>query len=230
MACQTRTRITNKTFSVIRVFKSFKSFLFKAFKIKDKASAVTALRDITKKVTSSRRNHRDHFEPQTSSSRASSIFFNTSNTFVILSDPPRIDRLELEIHRLKNSLKKERRRHYNRSRYIRYRYHSSSPDSDLKNNKRKKISFVYDQDNKLFLNLAERYRTVDIKYFKQIFFGTFHPQSLPELTRDYTDFTEVKGKKNDESHDINSLNRFMRCFDVYYQVICYFVFRPNVVL
>ena len=135
MICQTRIYTIDKTFSTIKVFKSFKSFSFKVFKIKNKASTIAILRDIIKKITSSRRNRRNYFESQISSFKTSSIFFNTSNTFVILSDLSRIDRFELEIYRFKNNLKKERRRHRSGLRYIYYRHYSPSPSSDLKNNK-----------------------------------------------------------------------------------------------
>ena len=61
----------------------------------------------------------------------------------------------------------------------------SSSDSKIENESR--ISFLHKEDNKLFLKLHKRFRIVDIKYFKQIFYETFKLKNLIKLIHDYID-------------------------------------------
>ena len=117
-----------------------------------------------------------------------------------MDSPSPVDALEDEVYHLKNRIKRMKRRaDKDRSRNRRHRHHSSdNSGSDTEDDGRQKVSFIYNEGNKPFLTLAERYRAVDIKYFKQIFYGTFNPRNLPELARDHIDFIEVKDKKKDE--------------------------------
>ena len=62
---------------------------------------------------------------------------------------------------------------------------SFSLDSKIENESR--VSFLHKEDNKLFLKLYKRFRVVDIKYFKQIFYKTFKFKNLIKLVHDYID-------------------------------------------
>ena len=60
-----------------------------------------------------------------------------------------------------------------------------SLDSKIENESR--ISFLHKEDNKLFLKLYKRFRIVNIKYFKQIFYEIFKFKNLIKLVHDYID-------------------------------------------
>ena len=49
------------------------------------------------------------------------------------------------------------------------------------------------KDTRPFLNLHKRYRAVDIKYFKQIFFETFKSENLIKLDRGYVNRVGTDG-------------------------------------
>ena len=70
-----------------------------------------------------------------------------------------------------------------------------SSDSKAENGSR--VSFLHEEDNKFFLKLHKRFRIVDIKYFKQIFYETFKLKNLIKLIHDYIDWTwSIKNDKN----------------------------------
>ena len=64
---------------------------------------------------------------------------------------------------------------------------SGSSSSDSKTENESRVSFLHEEGNKPFLKLHKRFRTVDIKYFKQIFYETFKPKNLIKLAHDYID-------------------------------------------
>ena len=94
------------------------------------------------------------------------------------------------------------------------------------------VSFVHhERGNKPFLPLHARYRAVNVKYFKKIFFGTFMPEHLTKLAQSYMNRTvDRKDKdKNDDLHEASGLNQLLRCFEVYSQAVyCYA--HPNIKL
>ena len=97
------------------------------------------------------------------------------------------------------------------------------------------MSFLHQEEgNKPFLKLHERYRAVSIKYFKQIFFGTFLPKDLPKLAAGYATWTaEIKSRKKEDEEEVqgvDGLTQLLRCFYVYRQAICHFAARPHVAL
>ncbi|KAF6220298.1 hypothetical protein HO133_003430 [Letharia lupina] len=103
---------------------------------------------------------------------------------------------------------KSRRHHRRHSRSHRHR-HSDTSDSDSSDSKsdweeRRGVPFR----KKPFLSIAERFRSVDVKYFKQIFFGTFKTKNFAKLAHMHT--TPAK-----EDKDVNGHNHMMHCFHVY---------------
>ena len=72
-------------------------------------------------------------------------------------------------------------------------------------------------DTKPFLTLHGSYRAVNIKYLKQIFFGTFRSVDSLKLPKTYLNCT------NDiDDHEASDLSQLLRCFEVYGQAICYY--------
>ena len=52
---------------------------------------------------------------------------------------------------------------------------------------------MHTKDTRSFFNLHKRYRVVDIKYFKQIFFKTFKSENLIKLGREYVNRANTNG-------------------------------------
>ena len=86
----------------------------------------------------------------------------------------------LKDHRVVKSV--QRRQH-------RYRFHSSGSSSNSEKGDRPRVSFMHAKDTQPFFRIHERYGSVDIKYFKQIFFGTFRSKDLIKLGERYTNST-----------------------------------------
>ena len=72
------------------------------------------------------------------------------------------------------------------------------------------VSFRHAEGKKPFLSLYERYRAVNIKYFKQIFFGTFKTEYLTKLAHNCTNRTD-----SDIIQETNGLVHLLQCFEVY---------------
>ena len=69
------------------------------------------------------------------------------------------------------------------------------------------MSFKDNEGNKTFLRLHERYCAVNVKYFKQIYFGKFQPKHLTKLAHDYSNWsTDKKDKKDDDMQEATGLN------------------------
>ena len=81
---------------------------------------------------------------------------------------------------------KQYRVHKSRSRrHHRHRRHYSSESStDSEEGDGPRVSFMHAEGTRPFLNLHERYRAVEIKYFKQIFFGRSNPKTSPSWAGD----------------------------------------------
>ena len=58
-----------------------------------------------------------------------------------------------------------------------------------------------------FHHLAEEFRSVEVKYFKQIFKGTFRTKDLVKLAHTYSSLSEDK--------DVRGILHLLHCFDVY---------------
>ena len=63
-------------------------------------------------------------------------------------------------------------------RHHRHQSYNSETETDKEEGEGPRVSFVHTVGIQPFLNLHNRYRTVEIKYFKQIFFGTFRAKDL----------------------------------------------------
>ncbi|KAF6238815.1 hypothetical protein HO173_003322 [Letharia columbiana] len=115
-------------------------------------------------------------------------------------------------HRHEGRVHKSRRHHHRYSRSHRHR-HSDTSDSDSSDSEsgweeRRGVPFRHSEGKKPFLSIAERFRSVDVKYFKQVFFGTFKTKNFAKLAHMHT--TPAK-----EDKDVNGHNHMMHCFHVY---------------
>ena len=84
-------------------------------------------------------------------------------------------------HESRHRSKSHHRRHDSFLEFSRF----SSLDSKIEDESR--VSFLYKEGNKLFLKLYKRFRIVNIKYFKQIFYEIFKFKNLIKLVHDYID-------------------------------------------
>lgn len=108
---------------------------------------------------------------------------------------------------------------------------SSSSSSDSEEGYGPRVSFKDNEDKKSHFELHERFRAVNVKYFKQIFNGTFPPKHLIKLAHNYTDGTLNKAdEKTEDVQEVSGLIQLKRCFHVYGFAICYFAARPHVAL
>ena len=101
--------------------------------------------------------------------------------------------------------------------------YDSDSSTDPEDNDANKVSFLHQEGNKPFLTLHERYRAVDIKYFKQIFFGTFRADSLAKLS--HTVATIITASKDNE--EVSGMVQLLRCMEVYSQAVCAFA-HPSI--
>ena len=146
-----------------------------------------------------------------------------------------LNEAEEEIARLKEQLRYGRYRpHKSRShRHRRRQDESSSESEDSEAGVGPRVSFKQDPiGNQPFLSLHEHYRAVDIKWFKQIYFGTFKPKYLQNLSHTYAHWsvTTKSSKKDEDTINAANMMQLLRCFEVYAHAICYFAARPHVAL
>ena len=120
---------------------------------------------------------------------------------MIPETPPSSSQAELEAENAQ--LRKKLRRHRRHSRQRRNRDDSEDDSSGSSDEEvKRKVSFKdqYNAGNKPFLALYDIYPAVNIKYFKQIYWGTFQPNQSMRLARDELNGNPThKGKKDDET-------------------------------
>ena len=78
------------------------------------------------------------------------------------------------------------------------------------------VSFIYAGDIGTFLNLYDRYRTVEIKRFKQIFIRTFRSRDLTRLGLGVTNRPGNEGVQ-----EAKGMVQLLQCLEVYSQAIVY---------
>lgn len=124
---------------------------------------------------------------------------------------------------------KEHRRHYISDSSTSSTASSSESDDSVR---RPIVSFVDNAGKKPFLSLPEEFRAVNVKYFKQIYQGTFAPRHLTKLGNLYTDGManlDKKDKKHEDIQEASGLCQLLRCFEVYGVAICHFA-APGIVV
>lgn len=115
-----------------------------------------------------------------------------------------------------------RKSHSRRHRHQFVEESSSGPKSD----EGSRVSLVhYDQDDKPYHTFHKKFRAVNIKYFKQIFFGTFRPEQSIELSR--TPYNRMDNHK--DVPEATDLIQLLRCFEVYGQAICHYAHSDVVI-
>lgn len=96
----------------------------------------------------------------------------------------------------------------------------SSSDSEQSDTR---ISFKHHRsETEPILTLHERYPFVNIKYFRQIFWGTFRPKDSIKLSRTHVNSSPKRSQMTD-------LVCLIRCFEVYGQAICHYA-QPDIAL
>ena len=122
----------------------------------------------------------------------------------------------------KKRYKSRSRRYYRRYRY-RYRYSDTLDILDSFNSKsddkrKREVSFHYLEDKKLFLNIAQKYLNIEVKYFKQIFFEIFQIKNFVKLT--YIHIISI----SDLNKNVSDYNYIIHYFHIYAIAIDYFVY------
>ena len=79
------------------------------------------------------------------------------------------------------------------------------------------VSFTHAAGTRPFLSIHERFRAVDVKYFKQIFYGTFRPEHITKLAHSY-----VHRSAGEDIQEASGMVHLLRCFEVYGAAICHF--------
>ena len=129
-----------------------------------------------------------------------------------------------------------RKLHRHRRQTSRHRHRGDKDDSEDESSDSEagdghRVSFLHHAGNKPFLSIHEQYPAVNIKYFKQIYWGTFQPRKSMRLAYDALAWsTTPKGKKDKDDATPESTNmvQLLRCFEVYAHAICFFAARPHV--
>lgn len=110
--------------------------------------------------------------------------------------------------------------HKSRRRRHRRRYYSSDSSTDSEDGKRPKVSFL-DQDkgtqDQALRELAFVFPTVVLKYFKQIYYGTFQPENLTKLGQGMAD-----KMSSDTAQEVREMVHLGHCMEVYSQIVLQF--------
>ena len=148
--------------------------------------------------------------PETPSARAIS-------PDVIEETPPSRGEVQELRERLEDALELLRRRRSRTPSRRRHRYEEGSGSEEVD---RPRVSFLHShsEGKRPFIKIHQRYRAVDVRYFKQIYDGTFRPEHLTKLASSYTNRLD----KDDDVQEAVGLNQLLRCFEVYGQAICHF--------
>ena len=80
------------------------------------------------------------------------------------------------------------------------------------------VSFLHHEEGtQPFLDLASRFPTVQMKYFKQIFYGTFQPESLTKLGQGMADRAVQEAPQ-----EAKGMSHLLLCLEVYGQILLHF--------
>ena len=208
-----------------------------ARKAKSKPSSRSKATNRVQKPAPTKRNRRGYVEIDEGSYTVGN---NTSRTASpdYISDTPILSRrevpgtppssrakLEAENARLRRELRYRHRNHSGQRRSGRDDSEDDASDSERGDSPR--ASFLHHHAGKEpFLSIHNHYPAVNIKYFKQIFWGTFHPSQSMNLAHDALAWST--GKK--EALESTNMVQLLRCFEVYAHAICFFAARPHVAL
>ena len=107
---------------------------------------------------------------------------------------------------------KSRRRHRHRRRCS-----SDSSSTDSEDGGRPKVSFLHQEkgtQDQAMTDLASHFPTVVLKYFKQIYYGTFQPSNLAKLGQGMAD----KMTGEDTTAEVKGIGHLNHCMEVYGQI------------
>ena len=120
----------------------------------------------------------------------------------------------LQGHRVTDSPYRPRGRSRHRARYSPA---SKSSSEDREDGDTNRVSFTHLEGTRPFITLQSRYRSVDIKYFKQILHGNFRAEDLTKLGRGLTN----RGT-SDGPQDPKGVTQLLQCFGVYAVAVIYY--------
>ena len=93
--------------------------------------------------------------------------------------------------------------------------HSSEESSEVEEVDR--VSFIHSKGIRPFLTLHTHYRLVEVKYFKQIFNGTFLAKNLTKLGQNVTDRGD-----SEAAQEPRGVAQLLQCFGVYAMAVIFF--------
>ena len=80
------------------------------------------------------------------------------------------------------------------------------------------VSFLHQEEGtQPFLDLVSRFPTVQMKYFKQIFYGTFQPENLTKLGQGMADRAALKAPQ-----EAKGMSHLLLCLEIYGQIVLHF--------
>ena len=80
------------------------------------------------------------------------------------------------------------------------------------------VSFLHHEEGtRPFLILAARFPTVQMKYFKQIFYGTFQPENLTKLGQGMADRAAAEAPQ-----EAKGMAHMLLCLEIYGQIVLHF--------
>ena len=109
------------------------------------------------------------------------------------------------------------RSHKHRHHSRRYSY-SSGASTDSEEGYRPPVSFLHHKEGtRPFFDLCNRFASVHMKYFKQIFYGTFQPESLTKLGQSMSDRDTTEAPQ-----DAKGMAHMLLCMEIYGQIVLHF--------
>lgn len=107
---------------------------------------------------------------------------------------------------------------HSRRRYRRSRHYLSESNIDSETGDRSIVFFLHHEEGtQSFLDLASRFSTVQMKYFKQIFYKIFQPESLIKLSQEIIDRAVQK-----TSQKVKRMSHLLLYLEVYNQILLHF--------
>lgn len=110
--------------------------------------------------------------------------------------------------------------HKSRRRRYRKRYYSSDSSTNSEEEKRPKVSFLHHKKgthDQALTELTFASPTVIVKYFKQVYYGTFQPENLTRLGQGMADKIT-----NETAQEVKGMVHLSHCMKIYSQIVLQF--------
>ena len=117
-----------------------------------------------------------------------------------------------------NAYRVQKSRSHRRHRRSRRYSSSSGVSTDSEEGDRPKVSFLHHEEGtRPFFDIAGRFPTIQMKYFKQIFYGTFQPENLTKLGQGMADRVTAEA-----AQDAKGVAHLLLCLEIYGQIVLHF--------